>query len=441
MKWHWKAVGALAALSLLAGGCASATDDGDDTTDDAAASDTETARSISVLTFNSPEQMEPLLEAWAEVEPNVAVEVQTVPFGDLNAVIQSRVGTGDSSIDVYLVDQPRLASLASRDLLLDLTDRVSIPDDTLLPDAVAWSSYEDRLFALPVHTSTQLLLFNPDLIDQVGATQPTTDPADRWTWEQVVDVASTVQSETDAEWGLLFEQGSAPYQVLPLPESLDGGPGLTGDDMLTPALTTPGWIEAMDWWRGVHEDGVVPRGMGFGVTTETFAAGEAPFFLAGPWNLGILGSQDLDFEFGVAPHPYFDGGDVVTPTGSFSWGVNPAAENVDDAVRFIEFVSLDPAGSAAITAGDPNIPTNVVALDDYLGQDAFQSGTGGTVGDLIRHELETTTRLRPQSIGYIQFETIVGAALEDIRNGLDVEETLASAEEELDAALATLQSQ
>ena len=393
-------------------------------------------RTMSLLTFNSPEQLEPLIAAWSEVNPDVAVEVQTVPFGDLNAVIQSRVGSGDSSVDVYLVDQPRLASLASRDLLLDLTDRVDIPEGRLLEDALAWSSYEERLYALPVHTSTQLLFYNPDLLTAAGVAIPSTAPEERLTWEEVEEAGSAVQQAAGAQWGLLFEQGASPYQVLPLPESLGGGPGLGGDGLLTPALTTQGWIEAMDWWHGAHDSGLMPRGMGFGVTTETFAAGEAAFFLAGPWNIGILDSQELPFDYGVAPHPYFENGDVVTPTGSFSWGVNPASERIDDAVAFIEFVSIDPAGSSAITAGDPNIPTNTVALDEYLSQDPFQRGSGGTIAELIRYELETTTRLRPVTVGYVQYETIVGTALEDIRNGLEVEATLANAESELESALA-----
>ena len=397
-------------------------------------------RKISVLTFNSPEQLEPLIAAWSAVNPDVEVEVQAVPFGDLNPVIQSRVGSGDPSVDVYLVDQPRLASLASRDLLLDLTDRVAIPDGVLLDDAVEWSSFDGKLYALPVHTSTQLLFYNPDLLEGAGVDVPSTDPAERWTWEQIAEAGATVQESAGVQWGLLFEQGASPYQVLPLAESLGGGPGLGGDDMLTPALTTPGWIAAMEWWHGVHEDEIMPRGMGFGVTTETFAAGQAPFFLAGPWNIGILDSQELAFEYGVAPHPYFADGDVVTPTGSFSWGVNPAAQNVDDAVAFVEFVSINPAGSAAITEGDPNIPTNIEVLGDYLSQEAFQRGNGGTIGDLIRYEVENTARLRPVSVGYIQYETVVGAALEDIRNGLDVASTLSNAEAELQSALAGLGS-
>lgn len=439
----WRiALSALIAVALLAAGCSSSSDDETTTTADSdetttTVASTDEAVTISLLTFNSPEQIQPLMDAYAVDHPNVTIDVQSVPFGELNAVIESRVGAGDSSVDVFLVDQPRVSALAEKGYLLDLTDRVTIPDGTLLEQSVEWSTYDNRLYVLPVQTSTQLLFYNPDVLAAAGFDPLSTDPANRMTWEDIVTQATAAQA-AGTEWGILFEQGASPYQVLPIVESLGGGTGLTGDQNLTPALTTPGWLEGMQWWSDVHETGVIPRGMGFGVTGETFAAGNAAFFLAGPWQIGILGSQDLPFEVGVAPHPYFASGDAVTPTGSFTWGVNPASEKIDAAVEFAEFVSLDPVGSAAIAAGDPNIPTNTAALTEYLAQDSFQQGVDATIADLIEYEAFNTARLRPLTIGYIQYETIVGAALEDIRNGLPIDSTLSNAESELTSAFSGL---
>lgn len=440
-KWRI-ALAAIAVLALVGAGCSSSGDDttttegtgesGETTTTATASTDPVT---ISVLTFNSPEQAQPLIDAYAVDHPNVTIDVQSVPFGDLNALVESRVGSGDTSVDVYLVDQPRLASFASRGMLYDLTDDVDIPEGMLLDAAVAWSTYDGRLYALPVHTSTQLLYYNTDLLTAAGFDAPSTNPDARMTWEEVVDQAATVAGE----WGILFEQGATPYQVLPLPESLGGGNGLTGDDMLTPAVTNDGWLAAMTWWSEVHENGVIPRGMGFGVTQETFAAGGTPFFLAGPWQMWMVGNPDIPFEVGVAPHPYFEGGEEVSPTGSFTWGVNPASENIAAAVDLVEFVSINPVGNTAVTAGDPNVPANTVSLEEYLSGEAFQVGVDGTVAELIEFEAQNTARLRPITVGYIQYETILGAALEDIRNGLPVEATLTNAENEMASAFAGLE--
>ncbi len=430
----WRLIVSIAACALLATACGGS-DDTEAANDTSASNETPEdpgvgGRTIQLLTFNSPEQMQPLIDAWSVDHPDVAIEVQSVPFGELNAVVQSRVGGGDPDVDVYLVDQPRLAGLAADGLLADLTDEIDIADGVILPDALEAVTYDGRRYALPVQTSTQLLFYNPDLLEAAGIELPTTDPDDRLTWEETVEAGTAAQA-AGATWGVVFEQGATPYQLLPLPESLGGGPGLTGDDMLTPALTSDEWIEAMTWWRDVHEDGTVPRGMGFGVTTETFASGDAAFLLAGPWNLGILGGQELPFEFGVTAHPYFADGDPVTPTGSFGWGVNPASDVMADAVDFVRFVATTAEGSLAVAEGDPNIPTQTEALESYLAGDLF----GGGIGELIRYELDNTAVVRPVTTGYIEYETIVGAAMEDIRNGLDPEATLSSAESDLSAAL------
>lgn len=171
--------------------------------------------------------------------------------------------------------------------------------------------------------------------------------------------------------------------------------------------------------------------MGFGVTTETFAKGDAAFLLAGPWNIGILGGQDLDFEWGITAHPFFEGGKAVTPTGSMAWGINPGSDAVD-AAGLLEFVGTTKEGSLAVAQGDPNLPTQAEALDAYLAGDSFGDG----VGDLIRYELENTAVSRPVTTGYIAYETILGKMMEDVRNGTAPGEALAAAQTALAEQLA-----
>ena len=187
----WYPMVVITACLLVLSACGSG-DEAAPTDDAAAATEDETAspadvpegqRTIQLLTFNSPEQLQPLIDAWGVDHPDVAIEVQSVPFGELSAVIQSRVGGGDADVDVFLVDQPRLAGLAADGLLADLTDDVEITDGTVLPDALDAAMYDGRLYALPVQTSTQLLFYNPDLLEAAGVDIPTTDPDDRLTWE------------------------------------------------------------------------------------------------------------------------------------------------------------------------------------------------------------------------------------------------------------------
>ncbi|GAB3815243.1 hypothetical protein GCM10028820_12350 [Tessaracoccus terricola] len=94
--------------------------------------------------------MQPVVDAFTAANPEITVEIQTVPFDDLNSVIQSRVGGQDENVDVYMVDKPRLAGLASQDMLLDLTDKVEIPDGALLEAAgSSWPPRPENLAGSP----------------------------------------------------------------------------------------------------------------------------------------------------------------------------------------------------------------------------------------------------------------------------------------------------
>jgi multiple sugar transport system substrate-binding protein len=130
--------------------------------------------------------------------------------------------------------------------------------------------------------------------------------------------------------------------------------------------------------------------------------------------------------------PYFEGGSKVTPTGSWSWGINPASKNKAAAKKFLEFASLDPAGNLATTAATTIIPANSVATEQYLPKlEALGGNKTKGLAALITHENTETAKPRPVTVGYIQFEEIMGKAFGDIRNGSPVSERLKQAAQQI----------
>lgn len=254
--------------------------------------------------------------------------------------------------------------------------------------------------------------------------------------------AARAAREAGADWGLQLEQVSRIYQLQALAESLDGGSGLSGDDSMDPDLVNDGWVEAMEFWQSIHEEGLAPTGVGQPEVQEMFDNGQLAIFIGGPWNLGrIDGHEDLGFEYSIAAHPYFDGGEPATPTGAWSMGVNPNSENLEEAIEFVRFFTQDPDGLAAWL--DPRsehpIPAHNDSIDTYFESELFQQDFGGTtIAELAVHELNETAVVRARSAGFVIYEELVGRALEDIRNGEPIEPTLEDAESELDDALARL---
>ncbi|KUN17635.1 hypothetical protein AQJ11_37890 [Streptomyces corchorusii] len=388
-------------------------------------------RTVRLLGPETPETFRPVIRGFERAHPDLRVAYTAVPPTQLNDVLQLRLSAKDAAIDVYCVDQPRVPALTARGFLTDLSDVQTRTRAAVTREQYEISSWKGTLRCLPVWTSTQYLFYNADLLQKAGVTRPKPDPAERWTWERILGAGRRVMDRTGADHALLIEQTDAYYGMQPLAESLGGGSGIVGAAMLTPAVTTRGWIDAMTWYGKLFADGLSPRGVSSFQMGSLFTSGRAPFFVGGPWNLGTFAALK-GFTWGTAPQPYFAGGRPVTPTGSWSWGINPYSDRRQDALRFMEYASLTTEGNLATVAASPLIPSNRAAFERYA-TDLDRKATRPTEGvaAIMRYELARTAVSRPRSVGYTQFETVMGSAFSDIRNGSPAAERLAKASDEL----------
>jgi multiple sugar transport system substrate-binding protein len=439
-------VAALVCLVLVTTGCGSSDSEGSDSAGGSAKATLGSqgygpSEPKVTISFVNPEvkgSFDPLIERFEREHPNIEVRSINVPFDQINSTLQARLGSRDKSVDVYVVDPPAIPNLVERNFLADLSALKADAQAASLEAAFESTQYEGKLWALPIWTSEQYLYFNRDLLKQAGVEPPAADPAERWTWEQTVDAAKQAQ-DAGARWGLLFDQTDRYYQLQALAESAGGGPGLTGDGNLEPDLTNPGWVKAMTWYRSLFEDGLAPRGVATDQMNPTFAAGKAAFFVGGPWALtNFTAAKSL--EFGVAPHPYFEGGKPATPTDSWAWGINPASDKQEAAAEFVKFASLESEGNLATIEKIFIPPTNRDAFDVYL-ERLNKSGGAETrgAGELMLAELEETATHRPATPGYLQFETLMNSKVfPDIRNGADPAQRLERANQELSSAFTRL---
>ncbi len=145
---------------------------------------TATIKVLSILDLKA-DHMQPVVDAFEKAHPTIKVDWQTVPFDSLNSTIDARVTNKGGDPDVYWADQPRISALAARGEAEDLTDAFSGAKDDF--DATAYNAglYKDRLWALPIANSTQLLYYNKDLLAKAHLTASSPDVAHRLTWEQL----------------------------------------------------------------------------------------------------------------------------------------------------------------------------------------------------------------------------------------------------------------
>ena len=142
------------------------------------------AQDVTTLNFLSAQQdnvVQPMIEAFEKRKnPDIKVVHQSVPFNDLNTATESRIGQGDTSIDLVHADTPRMPGLRLEGYLLKLDDRrARHRGGGAERGRHRAGELDGSLYAYPMWTSTQLLFYNKDLLEKAGVEPPSTDPQDR----------------------------------------------------------------------------------------------------------------------------------------------------------------------------------------------------------------------------------------------------------------------
>lgn len=373
-------------------------------------------------------------------ETGIEIKLELYPFRELFQAIEVQLSSGGGP-DVIHVDSPLTASYAARGYLMPLDRYFNVATSGWTEAGIAAGSWQGRLYSAPFETSSQVLYYNRDLFDQAGIEPPPADTEQRWTWEQVVEAAQKIQAAVNqgpivSKWGLLFEQISRPYQMLPLPQSLGGGSGVSPDGLsVNGYLNNEQWVEALTFYYNLFNTwNISPKGVTPDQTFDMFLAGNVAMIVGGTWQLPST-EQQAEFNWGMAPHPYFASGKPVTPTGSWHWGINANAKNVENAVRFIEFMTLneDVIEHRFKTVGQL-VPHR--KMMEIIENDPSYRVFPRNIYHIVVEELRNTAEVRPVTPAYLEWEDIVDKTFEDVRNGADPKRALDTAVSRLERLMA-----
>lgn len=384
-----------------------------------------------ILEFWNPDQT---IAAYQAEHPNVTIQVEKVGFADLFQQNQIRLGAGDGSPDIVSVDVPLVASYGARGWLYPLDDAFTTEDkQAWVSGALEAGSFDGQLLAAPQHTSTQLLYYNKGLLEAAGITPPGED--ERWTWEQLADAAK--QLTHDDVYGFSWEQTTATYQLLPLAQSL-GGEAIGADGFAVEGvINSPEWIEALTFYgNAFNADGYAPKGDT--PVADQFKAGQLAMFVGGAWNNLVFSWGPPEFEWGVSRMPYFEGGEIVTPTGSWHFGVNARSAHAEEAAAFVRWLSAGEGAALWWGADSYDMPAQTAIIDTFDTLPAFDAPPLYYMRVAAKEALVNPIP-RPVTVGYLEYEQLLNAAFADIRNGADPTEALNTAAQRITEEMAKYQ--
>jgi ABC-type glycerol-3-phosphate transport system substrate-binding protein len=375
---------------------------------------------------------DPWLAAY-EKKTGVKVIHEPYPLQQYSETIEIKYAAKATDVDVLFVDPNNTPSYVIRGMLKPVDSYFTQADINKWTSAAQkMAMYNGHLYNPPFLDSTGLLYFNKDLLKKAGVAFPSQDVNQRWTWEQVVDAAKKVRALGPDIWGLMWGQPTTYYQLQPLPMSLSGSNGLSPDGK-TADITSAPWLKAFQWYSDVFNLwNIAPKGVSISEVDQLFSSGKIGFVVT--TELGMRTYAKAGVDFGVAPHPYFQGGKVITPTGSWGTGVWSFTQHEAEGANLLKAMTVQ--GDLSMTLHQmvgywmPHVDVvkYIEANLDYNKQPFYGYRIAG-------YESAHTATARASTPAYVNFELILGQTFSDIRNGADVKSSLQGAADRINNEL------
>lgn len=378
----------------------------------------------------------PILDKYNE-NGKVTVKGEFYSFNDLFDVIEVKIASGSKDYDVISVDSPMVASYANRGMLAPLDEYFSDEEKAEFAEAgLEAGIWDGKLYAPPENTSTQVLWYNTALLEEAGITVPENDTTNRLTWEQVAEMATQAKQKLDPDgtqgiYGIEWQQVSRVYQMNALPNSM-GGLNI-GEDGFTVegVINDDAWVKACTWYQDLVNAKVAPQGITADETGDYFYSGKIVFYQGGTWTASNCDAKGMT-TYAFCPSPAFEGYEdkVATATGSWQFGVNAASTHIDESAEFVKWFTLGEGNDMWLEANG-DVPSRIEKLDEII-NDPDAPG----YLKIGAEEAKTTAFPRALTPGFNEYQTILGNAWEDIRNGSDVKTSLDSAAKQITDSMA-----
>ncbi|WP_116133952.1 sugar ABC transporter substrate-binding protein [Tropicimonas sp. IMCC34043] len=264
-------------------------------------------------------------------------ELQIVPVNELvqKYAIAAAGGSAPDALSLDLIYTPAFASSGQ---LKDITELAkSLPYlDQLSPAHLSVGTFEGKIYGLPFSADASVLLWNKDLYRKAGL-DPEKGPTN---WAEIREAAAAVGALGDNTYGFYFSGNCGGCNIFTFtPLIWASGGDIFADDGNKATLDTPEMHAAIDLYRGMVKDGVVPPGAQTDTGANFFAAfanGNIGVTPSGSFAIGALNNQYPDLDYGVTLLPGQDGG-VSSFAGGDNFVVSEGTDKIDAIKAFLEF--------------------------------------------------------------------------------------------------------
>jgi multiple sugar transport system substrate-binding protein len=399
-------------------------------------------------TYGDPQEAyyKDIYTQWAALYPNIKVQEEPVPFGQLFTKVQTEAASGDPP-DIMMGQGDFTRNYVFGKLALPLDDYLTADHiKDYFPALRQMATVDNKLYLAPYELQVSVMVYDADALKQAGVDMPPQSPDSNagWTWDQWLDAMRKLKAAQPAS-------GDQPW---PLAAS-DYGPGGPGSNywhegILIRSNGDPNAAKdstAYKTWAGISDDGLTATGYvdtpeaiaamkmyqtwfnekltPTGAMSNSFYDGKALISWAGGQAWTFLPQFNVKFKAGITSNP--KGKVQFTHVSGDSPFVSAKSKHPAEAVAFLTFLTNDKNRIAWDKAWGP-----IPARQSVMAQlPKFKEYPYNMMVDEVS-KFGTPAPLTP---GTLEYETAMNEAIKDIALGADPEPRLHQAAQEIDDTL------
>lgn len=275
-----------------------------------------------------------VIPMFAEEHPNIIVEAVAVPFDEFRRKLLTSIagGTAPDLIRADIAWVPEFADMGALAALNEVMPDFDENAAALFPGPLSTNLLNGNYYGLPLDTNTRVMVYNKDMFEQAGITEP---PA---TIDEFLTDCAAIKALGPDKY-CFADGGTYAWAVNPWIWSFGGD--VTNADITAASGTLNGsaTIEAYEFLKTLVDDGYIHPGiLGGGIDTwGGLANDQIAMVLEGPWFPPLFESQFPDKEYGFAPMPAGAGGSISV-VGGEDIVMFQQSDHKEAAAEFIRFM-------------------------------------------------------------------------------------------------------
>ncbi|KSW30054.1 MULTISPECIES: ABC transporter substrate-binding protein [unclassified Cellulomonas] len=294
-----------------------------------------------------------VVEGFNASQDDVEVTVRSINYAQIDAEVIRATSSGQGP-DILNVYSTQLATHVDAGTLQPLADVAGADLDTLKDDSIFpfdGVTFDGEVMSVPWEVRAWMLWYRQDLLDQIGASLPTTSA-------ELADVAARLVAETDVTTGLAIgfsDQGlGADFVEKFIPFTWANG-GEVLDGAGEPVFADDAGVAALGMMADLHDAGAFgdeALSMTADDVVQGVAAGTIAMAIEGTQRVGAARAGDgIGDNLQVAPAPFDASGPLPTAVAGQTMGIGANSADPEGAWKFIEYYTSVESATAFAEAG------------------------------------------------------------------------------------------